>query len=178
MAQCPVSQTHRWAAMRFQMLQKQSSTVTAAGVVTNEPPGTHANLLTFLTVWKPIRLRTLDRSYLGPGCHDGTWSVQTWCVDVALGRIGGCCGVSGVETKGGGGGCTCCMTIPPTLVGGAHTAARSNSKFEVKKLGSRSCSWAGLCLTGGGAGGAGTQHCMHQKWPNKIFSVVNFVFFP
>ena len=30
-------------------------------------------------------------------------------------------------------------------------------------------------LEGGGGGGAGTQKFVHQKWPDQIFPIVNFV---
>ena len=31
-------------------------------------------------------------------------------------------------------------------------------------------------MRGGGWGGAGAQNVVHQKWPNQIFPIVNFVF--
>ena len=42
--------------------------------------------------------------------------------------------------------------------------------------------WGGYRRLGGGGirkgGGSGTQKFVYQKWPNQIFPVVNFHFFP
>ena len=34
------------------------------------------------------------------------------------------------------------------------------------------------CITSEGEGGAGTQKCVYQKWPDQIFHIANFFFFP